>query len=151
MPVVIGGDPKPRLVTTWMNKLRSAVMVDRSRLAFGPAVSGSVGFVLSIALGVLSGQIQDGLTAALGALMVGIANLGGAYRARAATLLCTSAAVGLAALLGGLTGNAALLTILVSAVWGFGGGLSVAWGPPGHWRWPPTRVSTRPVQSTKLY
>lgn len=115
--------------TSWLSRLQSAVKVDRSRLAFGAALSGSIGFVLSIALGLLTGQIQDGLTAALGALMVGFANLGGAYRSRTATMLCTSAAVGVAALLGGLTGNSALLTILVSAVWGFAGGLLVALGP----------------------
>lgn len=115
--------------TSWVTRLRSSVMVERSRLAFGAALSGSIGFVLVIAIGLLTGQVQDGLTAALGALIVGFANLGGAYRSRAATLLCTSAAVGLAALLGGLTGDVVLLTIVVSAVWGFAGGLLVALGP----------------------
>jgi hypothetical protein len=59
-----------------------------------------------LAVGLATGHIADGVAASAGALIVGFANLGGADRVRAATLLATTLAAGTAALVGGLAGRA---------------------------------------------
>jgi uncharacterized membrane protein YccC len=109
--------------------VREALRIDRSRLAVDAALPGAIGFAIPLVVGLAAGRVQDGVTASVGALIVGFANLGGGYRVRALTLLATTVAVGAAALVGGLTGGSTAATIVLMGAWGFAGGLLVALGP----------------------
>jgi uncharacterized membrane protein YccC len=109
-------------------QLRALARVDRSRLAVAAALPGAIGYAIPLAAGLASGHLSDGVTASVGALIVGFANLGGRYRLRSATLLATTLAAGLAALLGGLAGPSTAATVVVMAGWGFAGGLLVCLG-----------------------
>ncbi len=108
--------------------LRDVVRLDRSRLAIATALPGAIGFALPLLIGLAAGRPTDGIVASTGALIVGFANLGGGYRARAATLLATSAAITVASFLGGLVATDVVLTIAALGAWGFAGGLLVALG-----------------------
>jgi uncharacterized membrane protein YccC len=105
---------------------REVLRLERSRLAVGVAIPGAIGFALPLVIGLAAGQVSDGVIASTGALIVGFADLGGAYRLRALTLLATSAAVTVAALVGGLVAQEVALTVAAIGVWGFAGGLLVA-------------------------
>jgi uncharacterized membrane protein YccC len=109
--------------------VREALRLDRSRLALEVAVPGAVGFALLLGVGLAAGRVQQGVTAAIGALIVGFANLGGGYRVRSITLLAATLTGAVAALLGGLTGRSDAAAVLLMGAWGFGGGLLVALGP----------------------
>jgi uncharacterized membrane protein YccC len=104
---------------------REVLRLDRSRLAFAVAIPGAIGFALPLVIGLAAGQVSDGVIASTGALIVGFADLGGAYRLRALTLLATSAAVMVAGLLGGLVATDPVLTVAAIGIWGFAGGLMV--------------------------
>jgi uncharacterized membrane protein YccC len=108
--------------------LREVIRLDRSRLATAVAVPGAIAVVLPLAAGLATDHLSDGVSAAVGAFIVGFANLGGRYRARALTLVATTAAAGLAALVGGATGGVDALAVVMMGVWGFAGGLLVALG-----------------------
>ena len=107
---------------------RDVMRLERSRLAVGVALPGAIGFALPLVIGLAAGEVADGIVASTGALIVGFADLGGAYRVRAATLLATSAAVTVASLLGGLVAPDVALTVAAIGAWGFAGGLLVALG-----------------------
>lgn len=109
--------------------VREALRLDRSGLAFDVAVPGAVGIALALAAGLAADRVTEGVTAAIGALVVGFANLGGGYRVRSATLLATAAAASFTALLGGLSGASAVAAVVFVGFWGFAGGLLVALGP----------------------
>jgi uncharacterized membrane protein YccC len=109
--------------------VREALRLDRSRLAVDAAVPGAIGFAVPLVAGLAAGRTQEGVTASIGALIVGFANLGGGYRVRSATLLATALATAVAALLGGLTGGSDAAALLLVVAWGFAGGLLVAIGP----------------------
>jgi uncharacterized membrane protein YccC len=107
---------------------RDMITLDRAAIAGGAAVAGSIGYALPLVAGLASGHTADGITASAGALIVGFANLGGAYRVRAATLLAATLATGAAALLGGLAGPSVAASVVLLGVWGFFGGLLVSAG-----------------------
>ena len=79
-------------------------------------------------MGLVTGHLAEGVTASAGALIVGFANLGGRYRIRGETLLATTLAAGVGALLGGFAGPSVVATVVVISVWGFAGGLLVSLG-----------------------
>jgi uncharacterized membrane protein YccC len=109
--------------------VREALRLDRNRLAFDVAVPGAVGFAIPLAAGLATGRVEDGVTASIGALIVGFANLGGGYRVRSVTLLCATLTTAVAALAGGLTGDSDVAAVVLMGVWGFASGLLVALTP----------------------
>jgi hypothetical protein len=112
------------------------VHLERSRLAATGGAASAAGFALSLAAGLATGQMRDGVAVSIGALIVGFSNVGGERRIRAVAMLVTALAVGLGALLGGISGP---LAVLVVGAWGFGAGLLVA---------PGTRAASAGVLST---
>ena len=109
-------------------RLREVTRLDRSRVAIAAAASSAIGYAIPLVAGLATGQIADGVAASAGALIVGFANLDGGYRVRVATLLATTLAGGVAALVGGFTGPSVLATVVVLGAWGFASGLLVALG-----------------------
>ena len=108
--------------------LREVTRLDRSRVAIAAAASSAIGYAIPLVVGLATGQVADGVAASAGALIVGFANLDGGYRVRVATLLATTLAGGVAALVGGFTGPSVLATVVVLGAWGFASGLLVALG-----------------------
>ena len=109
--------------------VRQALRLDRSKLAADVALPGAIGFGIPLAVGLAAGRVEEGITAAIGALIVGFANLGGGYRVRSATLLATTLLAAVGALLGGLAGDTFVPAVIAMGAWGFAGGLLVALGP----------------------
>ena len=106
--------------------LREVVHVERSRVAGGGGVASATGYALTLAAGLATGHVREGVAASAGALIVGFANLGGPRRVRARAMLVTTLAAGVGALLGGLAGPIA--AVLVVGAWSFAAGLLVALG-----------------------
>ncbi len=109
-------------------RLREVTRLDRSRVAVAAAASSAIGYAIPLVVGLATGQLADGVAASAGALIVGFANLDGGYRVRVATLLATTLAGGVAALVGGFTGPSVPATVVVLGAWGFASGLLVALG-----------------------
>ena len=110
------------------SRLRELTRLNGSRLAVAAAVPSAIGYAVPLAVGLATGHVADGVAASAGALIVGFANLGGRYTVRSATLLAATAAVGVAALSGGLAGPSVVATVVLMGVWGFAGGLVGALG-----------------------
>lgn len=84
--------------------------------------------VLPLAAGLASGHLQAGLGVAAGALNTMFSDQPGPYRQRLRNSLLSTAAAGLAALLGFLIGDMWLPMLLAVAAFGFFGGLLVVFG-----------------------
>ncbi|MQA79961.1 MAG: hypothetical protein GEV10_16005 [Streptosporangiales bacterium] len=109
--------------------LRDAVHVDRSRLAVNAAARNTVGVVLPLVVGALSGHLVAGVTVAIGAQNVALADRPGPYRLRLARLLFTAAVAAVGAGAGILVGRWDVAAIILTACWAFGAGLLVSLGP----------------------
>jgi hypothetical protein len=70
-----------------------------------------------------------GVFGAVGALSVGFGSFQGAYRSRAATMLCAAGGMAISIGLGTVAGHAMFMAIVLVALWGFVSGLLVALGP----------------------
>lgn len=91
-------------------------------------VRNTLAVVLPLAVGFASGYPQAGLGVAAGALNTMFSDQPGPYRQRLRQLLLASLAAGAAALLGFLIGGMWLPMVLVTAAFGFLGGLLVVFG-----------------------
>jgi uncharacterized membrane protein YccC len=97
------------------------------QIRFGLRCAAGVAIVLvgSLALG----HPLQGVSAAVGAFIVGFASRQGVYRTRAAAMLLTSAAMGLAAFLASVSGANVFATIAVALALGFVAGVLASLGP----------------------
>jgi uncharacterized membrane protein YccC len=102
---------------------------DRSQFAVMAGLRKAVLITVLLVVGVLVHQINSGILASLGALVVGFADQGGAYRSRAKVLLLMCVCVSVSALVGGTLGKIAWVEVLLVALWGFTAGLMVAISP----------------------
>lgn len=109
--------------------LRDLVQVDRSRLAVNAAARNTVGVVLPLVVGALSGHLVAGVTVAIGAQNVALADRPGPYRLRLARLLFTAAVAAVGAGAGILVGRWDVAAVVLTACWAFGAGLLVSLGP----------------------
>jgi uncharacterized membrane protein YccC len=108
--------------------LRQAATVDRSQVAVTRGVRNAVGVFLPLAVGVATGEVADGAAVAVGALFVGVTEVGAPYARRVRTMLLASALVAASTFVGRLTGQVEWLNVVFIAVWGFGAGLTYALG-----------------------
>lgn len=102
------------LGSSWQAVLR----FDRSQITVFQAIRSSFGVSVPLALGVATGQIAAGVAIASGCLMLGSVGLRDTYRTRVRTMLIDSLFVAFSTFVGGITGNAGWLLILIVGIWG---------------------------------
>ena len=99
------------------------VRVDAASIEPLYALRCTLGVAIPLVVALLAAHPLSGVSAALGAQVVGFASRQGVYRTRAVIMLFTAAATGSGALVGSLTGDNPALNIIVTIVWGMGFGL----------------------------
>ncbi|MGH3099103.1 MAG: FUSC family protein [Streptosporangiales bacterium] len=109
--------------------LRDAFHVDRSQLALNAAARGTVGVLLPLVVGALTGHLLGGLTVAIGAQHVAFTDRPGPYRLRLIRLGVSASVAAVAGALGILVGGINVAAVVVTLFWAFGAGLLVALGP----------------------
>jgi uncharacterized membrane protein YccC len=109
--------------------VREATRLDPSGVAvrFGLRCAAGVAIVLVGSLA--TGHPMEGVSAAVGAFIVGFASRQGVYRTRAAAMLLTSAAMGLATFLAAVSGANLFATVAIALVLGFAAGMLASLGP----------------------
>lgn len=108
--------------------LRDTIRVERPLLAPAVGLRTAVGVATPVALGVGTGHVVAGATAAAGALPAGMALFTATYRPPIGTMVVTSLGMAVATFVGAVTGDRPLLHLLLLVGWGFGAGLLVALG-----------------------
>ena len=93
------------------------------------ALRNTAAVTLPLALGVASGHVGVGLGISAGALNTMFSDQPGPYRLRMRRMLSVAAAAGISAFAGYTLGHSNLLTTLAALIWGFSGGMLVAFGP----------------------
>jgi uncharacterized membrane protein YccC len=121
----------PRLAAPLADAARSALRVDRSKIAFDVGGRAAVGVGACLVVGRLTGHTVAGVTATIGALSAGMASHQGTYRSRAGVVLAAAAAMGACAAVGALVGHVLVLDAVVTAAIAFFGALLVSLGPAG--------------------
>ncbi len=106
--------------------LHDILAFDRSKIAVGAGLRKAVVIATPLIAGVLLNQPGSATLVALGALVTGFADQGGAYRSRARVLLLVCAWVSFSALVGGTVGRIGWSAAPLMALWGFVAGLMVA-------------------------
>src|SRR2546423_9691189 len=76
---------------------RAALRIDRSQLTLVPAIRGVIGFVLPLAIGVLTGHVVEGVSIAGGAATLGAVGLTSTHHARTRLLLLACVGIALSA------------------------------------------------------
>jgi uncharacterized membrane protein YccC len=114
---------------SWLEELRHLVSVNRSGLAFLEAARCTLGLLVPLVVGLATGAVGNGVSAAVGSLVVGFVSFEGRHgRALKATLL-TALGVAGSVLVGALVGQHPVLLALALVTWGIGGGVIGSLGP----------------------
>ncbi|HEX6444493.1 MAG TPA: FUSC family protein [Streptosporangiales bacterium] len=116
------GDRGPGWATSFFH-------VDRGQLTPGTAARNTVGVMVPLVAGLVTGHLLGGLTVAIGAQNVGMADRPGPYKLRLARLGVTAAIAAAGAAAGVLVGRIDALAVLLSVCWAFGAGMLVSLGP----------------------
>ncbi|MBO0826484.1 MAG: FUSC family protein [Streptosporangiales bacterium] len=109
--------------------LREFLSVDRGQLMLAAAARNTVGVVLPLVVGLATGHLYGGLTVAIGAQNVAMADRPGPYRLRLARLALTGAFAAVGAAAGILVGRVDVLAVLLTVCWAFAAGMLVSLGP----------------------
>ena len=86
----------------------------------------TLGFVIPLALGVVSGHVVEGVSIAGGAASLGSVAMDASSSARVRTMFLACVGVAVSAFVGSVTSQFDWLAILVIGIWGFGAGMLVA-------------------------
>ncbi len=109
--------------------IESLTRVKRPNVPWRVVVRNTAAVVLPLAIGIASGHPKVGLAVGTGALIAMFSDQPGPYRQRLRQLLLNALAAGLASLVGFTIGGQLLPLLLVTAAFGFSGGLLVVFGP----------------------
>jgi uncharacterized membrane protein YccC len=110
----------------WAAFWRTLTRVERGKIVPGRAARNAIGVALPLAAGYLLGSTPAGLIAATGALNVCFTDGDDPYRQRARRMLLSTLLVGLAVLIGTLSGHDAVVAIAIAGAWAFAAGMLVA-------------------------
>ena len=119
------GSAPPR----WTLFRRTLTQYDRSKVSVARGLRNALGVALPLMIGAMFGQVEPALIMATGALNVGFADSTEAYLPRGRRMLAASLLVSLAVFLGSLCGWTWLTALSVAALWSFGAGMLVIFGP----------------------
>lgn len=109
--------------------IESLTRVKRPNVPWRVVVRNAAAVVLPLAIGMAAGYPKAGLAVGTGALIAMFSDQPGPYRQRLRQLLLNALAAGFASLVGFTLGDHLLSLMLVTAAFGFCGGLLVVFGP----------------------
>jgi hypothetical protein len=119
----------PKVGAALVDAGRSAVRIDRSKLAPDVGARAALGVALTLVVGRATGHTVAGVAATIGALNGGFVSLQGTYRGRATLIMVSAAGMGLAEFVGATVGYLYGPLAAIAALFGFCAGLAVALGP----------------------
>lgn len=109
---------------------RDLFHVDPSQISWRLALRNTLGIALPLALGEATGHLSAGVSATLGALVVAFVDQPrGPDPAKIDRLLIASLVAAVAVFSGSVSGDIHWLHVLLVVIWGFAGGLLMAFGP----------------------
>ncbi len=114
--------PQLRRAAFW----RTVTRVEPEKIVVGRAARNAIGVALPLAAGYLLGSLPAGLAACSGALNVCFTDGDDPYRQRARRMLLGTLLVGMAVLIGTLSGRDAVIAIAIAGIWAFAAGMMVA-------------------------
>ena len=121
----------PRLAAPLAEAARTALRLDRSKLAPDVGLRAALGVALTLVVGRATGHTVAGVTATIGALSAGMASHQGTYRSRAGVIMAAAGAMGLCAFVGATVGHIFGPDIVATALISFAAALMVCLGPAG--------------------
>jgi uncharacterized membrane protein YccC len=111
---------------TWISLWRTLTRMEWEKVVLGRATRNAIGVAVPLAAGYLFGSMPAGLIASSGALNVCFTDGDDPYRQRARRMLLGTVLVGLAVLIGTLSGHDPMISIAITAIWAFAAGMLVA-------------------------
>jgi len=105
---------------------RTLTRMEWEKVVLGRATRNAIGVALPLAAGYVFGSMPAGLIASSGALNVCFTDGDDPYRHRARRMLLGTVLVGLAVLIGTLSGHDPMISIAITAIWAFAAGMLVA-------------------------
>jgi len=112
--------------------VRETSQIDRMGIEPWFGVRCTIGVAIPLVVSYAAGHPLSGVSAAIGALVVGFASRQGVYRTRAAAMLFTSAATGISAFVGSISGGYPVLSVAIAVVWGLAFGVLASLGPSAN-------------------
>ncbi|GLW09452.1 hypothetical protein Misp01_45810 [Microtetraspora sp. NBRC 13810] len=109
--------------------VRDLRRVEPANLSVLPALRCAVGVLIPLLVGTAVGRPGEGVTATIGALMVGFASYQGVYGTRFAAMAVTAAGAAISTFVGATAGAYAWLVVPLTGVWAFAAGLMASIGP----------------------
>ena len=110
----------------WAALWRIVTRMEWGKIVPGRAARNAIGVALPLVVGYLLGSVPAGLVASSGALNVCFTDGDDPYRQRAKRMLLGTLLVGLAVLTGTLSGNNAVIAIVIAGLWAFAAGMMAA-------------------------
>ncbi|HWE50564.1 MAG TPA: FUSC family protein [Bryobacteraceae bacterium] len=107
---------------------RTVLRFDRTRIAPEIAIRNTIGILIPLIAGDMTGHLAPGIVAALGAMNVSYSDSRDPYAARARRMFVASVMVGLAVTAGALSGHNTVLAIVTASLWAFAVGMLVVLG-----------------------
>jgi uncharacterized membrane protein YccC len=115
--------------SVWQQALHSSLRIEWTQVEPLSALRCALGVAIPLAVSFLLNQPAAGVFLAVGGVSAGFGSFQGAYRSRAAIMMCATAGMALSLFVGSLAGRSTLIDCVIAAVWGFSAGLLVALGP----------------------
>jgi uncharacterized membrane protein YccC len=112
--------------------VRETSQIDRMGVEPWFGIRCTIGVAIPLIVSYAAGHPLSGVSAAIGALVVGFASRQGVYRTRAAAMLFTSAATGISAFVGSISGGHPALSVLIAVLWGLAFGVLASLGPSAN-------------------
>ena len=116
--------------SAWASFWRTVTLLEPEKVVVGRSARNALGVALPLVAGYLAGSMSAGLVVSSGALNVCFVDGDDPYRQRARRMLLGTLLVGLAVLIGTLTGGVPPLAIAIAGIWAFAAGMMVAISQP---------------------
>jgi len=113
----------------WRGLVHDLASIQRSKLAIALGLRLSLALVPPLVIGVALGYTGDGVSAAVGALLVGFVSFEGRHRSTMRNMALASVGVTISAFLGAVVADHLGALLVALFVWGVLGGLVSAFGP----------------------
>ncbi|TAM78241.1 hypothetical protein EPN44_01205 [bacterium] len=109
--------------------LRTLVQIDRTQISLATGVRNAIGVLVPLLWGDVTGHLLAGLVVSIGALNVAFSDQLVPVRHKAIGMLLATVAAAISVFVGISVGPVGWLAVGLSGLWGFAGGLLVAFGP----------------------
>ncbi|OKH52665.1 hypothetical protein NIES2101_13555 [Calothrix sp. HK-06] len=110
---------------------KSLISVDPTKIAIFIGLRTAIAVGVPLIIGVVTGHILNGISIAVGALLVSLTDVGGAYKTKAVAMVTATIGVAASAFVGTLVGGHIWLTIPLMFLWGVCAGFAGVYGSNG--------------------